>query len=267
MQVGDEALAIGDPLGVTFHGTLTNGIISGINRDVTLNGYSMTLIQTTAALNSGNSGGPLMNLYGQVIGINNMKMVSASTTVEGLGFAVPSSTVKEISEKLATDGGISRPVLGVSCYGLDEKAAKRTGLKAGLVVAKVNAKSDCAAQGIQVDDVITAIDGKHFETVQAFKDYIADFPIGKTLTLTVSPSPKTPIKMTRKPPETPPPGTAVPGGAGSDPGGVQRDRQRDGEAGGSAEPVLTQTKTPCSVRAGRFLRIEENPVKFMAEKT
>ena len=193
LQVGDEALAIGDPLGVTFHGTLTNGIISGINRDVTLNGYSMTLIQTTAALNSGNSGGPLMNLYGQVIGINNMKMVSTSTTVEGLGFAVPSSTVKEIIEKLATDGGISRPVLGVSCYGLDEKAAKKTGLKAGLVVAKVNAKSDCAAQGIQVDDVITAIDGKHFETVQAFKDYIADFPIGKTLTLTVS-RPKTPIK-------------------------------------------------------------------------
>lgn len=193
LQVGDEALAIGDPLGVTFHGTLTNGIISGINRDVTLNGYSMTLIQTTAALNSGNSGGPLMNIYGQVIGINNMKMVSASTTVEGLGFAVPSGTVKEIIEKLATDGGISRPVLGVSCYGLDEKAAKKTGLKAGLVVAKVNAKSDCAAQGIQVDDVITAIDGKHFETVQAFKEYIADFPIGKTLTLTVS-RPKTPIK-------------------------------------------------------------------------
>ena len=106
---------------------------------------------------------------------------------------MPSSTVKEIIEKLATDGGISRPVLGVSCYGLDEKAAQKTGLKAGLVVAKVNEKSDCAAQGIQVDDVITAIDGKHFETVQEFKNYIADFPIGKTLTLTVS-RPKTPIK-------------------------------------------------------------------------
>ncbi len=193
LQVGEEALAIGDPLGATFHGTLTNGILSGINRDVTLNGYSMTLLQTTAALNSGNSGGPLMNLYGQVIGINNMKMVSTSTTVEGLGFAVPSSTVKEIIEKLAADGGISRPVLGISCYGLDEKAAKKTGLKAGLVVAKVNAKSDCAAQGIQVDDVITAVDGKHFETVQEFKKYIADFPIGKTVTLTVS-RPQTPIQ-------------------------------------------------------------------------
>ena len=193
LQVGDEALAIGDPLGVTFHGTLTNGIISGINRDVTLNGYAMTLIQTTAALNSGNSGGPLLNIYGQVVGINNMKMVSTSTTVEGLGFAVPSSTVQEIIQKLAIDGGISRPVLGISCYSLDEKAAAKTGLKAGLVVAKVNAKSDCAAQGIQVDDVITAIDGKHFETVQEFKDYIADFPIGRTLTLTVS-RPKTPAK-------------------------------------------------------------------------
>mgnify|MGYP000137481643 CR=1 FL=1 len=95
--MGDEALAIGDPLGATFRGTLTNGIISAINRDVTLNGYAMTLIQTTAALNSGNSGGPLLNIYGQVVGVNNMKMVSSSTTVEGLGFAVPPPLPKRSS--------------------------------------------------------------------------------------------------------------------------------------------------------------------------
>lgn len=192
LQVGDETLAIGDPLGAAFHGTLTNGILSGINRDVTLNGYAMTLLQTTAALNSGNSGGPLLNLYGQVIGINNMKMVSKSTTVEGLGFAVPSSVVKEIIETLAVDGGIRRPVLGISCYGLDEKAAAKAGLKAGLVVAKVDAKSDCAAKGLQVDDVITAVDGVPCYTVPQFKERIGDRTIGDSVTLTVS-RPKTPI--------------------------------------------------------------------------
>lgn len=107
----------------------------------------MTLIQTTAALNSGNSGGPLLNIYGQVVGINNMKMVSSSTTVEGLGFAVPTTTAKEIIETLAKEGGISRPVLGITCYGVDEKTAEKKQLRAGLVVAKVNEKSDCAAKG------------------------------------------------------------------------------------------------------------------------
>lgn len=185
LTVGDEALAIGDPLGATFRGTLTNGIISAINRDVTLNGYSMTLIQTTAALNSGNSGGPLLNIYGQVVGINNMKMVSSSTTVEGLGFAVPTTTAKEIIEALAKDGGISRPVLGITCYGVDEETAEKKGTRAGLVIAKVNEKSDCAAKGLKAGDLITAIDGKLYTDVADFKEYAADFEIGHKVTLTV----------------------------------------------------------------------------------
>ena len=185
LTVGDEALAIGDPLGATFRGTLTNGIISAINRDVTLNGYSMTLIQTTAALNSGNSGGPLLNIYGQVVGINNMKMVSSSTTVEGLGFAVPTTTAKEIIEALARDGGISRPVLGITCYGVDEETAEKKETRAGLVIAKVNEKSDCAAKGLKAGDLITAIDGKLYTDVAAFKEYAADFEIGHQVTLTV----------------------------------------------------------------------------------
>lgn len=185
LTVGDEALAIGDPLGATFRGTLTNGIISAINRDVTLNGYAMTLIQTTAALNSGNSGGPLLNIYGQVVGVNNMKMVSSSTTVEGLGFAVPSTTAKEIIEALAREGGISRPVLGITCYGVDEKAAERNHTRPGLVVAKVSKKSDCAAKGLQAGDLITAIDGKAYTDVAEFKEYAADFEIGHKVTLTV----------------------------------------------------------------------------------
>lgn len=185
LTVGDQSLAIGDPLGATFRGTLTNGIISAINRDVTLNGYAMNLIQTTAALNSGNSGGPLLNIYGQVVGINNMKMVSSSTTVEGLGFAVPTTTAKEIIDGLAKNGGISRPVLGVTCYGVDSDTAKKNDTKSGLIVASVNPASDCSAKGLQVGDIITEINGKAFTSVEDFKKYSADFKIGQKLTLTV----------------------------------------------------------------------------------
>ena len=93
LRVGDTVAAIGDPLGVKYRGTYTNGIVSAINRDVDMEGRTMTLIQTNAALNSGNSGGPLINCYGQVIGINTMKIgdYMNSNGVEGLGFAIPTT--------------------------------------------------------------------------------------------------------------------------------------------------------------------------------
>lgn len=182
--MGDEALAIGDPLGATFRGTLTNGIISAINRDVTLNGYAMTLIQTTAALNSGNSGGPLLNIYGQVVGVNNMKMVSSSTTVEGLGFAVPSTTAKEIIEALAREGASAGRCLGSPATVWMRRRRSETH-RPGLVVAKVSKKSDCAAKGLQAGDLITAIDGKAYTDVAEFKEYAAGFEIGHKVTLTV----------------------------------------------------------------------------------
>ena len=103
LSVGDPVYAIGNPLGVELRGTLTDGIVSAINRDVAVDGVTMTLIQTNAALNNGNSGGPLINVYGQVVGINTMKMGSSSTTsVEGLGFAIPiSSTAYMINDLIA----------------------------------------------------------------------------------------------------------------------------------------------------------------------
>ena len=185
LTVGDQALAIGDPLGPAFKTTLTNGIISAINRDVTLNGYAMTLLQTTAALNSGNSGGPLLNIYGQVVGINNMKMVSTSTTVEGLGFAVPTSTVKEVIETIAIDGGVTRPVLGVTCYGVSKEMAEENGIKPCLVVVSVNRKSDCAKEGVRPGDLITEIDGKRYTTVNKFKKQYKKAKVGQKVTLTL----------------------------------------------------------------------------------
>ncbi len=186
LTVGDEALAIGDPLGTTLRGTLTNGIISAINRNVTVNGYSMTLLQTTAALNSGNSGGPLINIYGQVVGVNNMKMNSTSVTVEGLGFAVPTSVVREIVPTLATEGKVSRPVLGITCYSITEEYVGSGGyLSSGCLVASVNEKSDAYAQGVQVGDYITQINGMTVTSVDDVKAVIEDMSIGDTVELTI----------------------------------------------------------------------------------
>jgi len=107
LLVGDDVVAIGNPLGAQFSGTLTNGIVSAINRSVDYSGTSMTLIQTNAALNEGNSGGPLINMYGQVIGITNMKMANEyGVTIEGIGFAIPSTTVKTVVDSIIENGKV-----------------------------------------------------------------------------------------------------------------------------------------------------------------
>lgn len=120
LVVGDPVYAIGNPLGVELRGTLTDGIVSAINRDVMVDGRSMTLIQTNAALNTGNSGGPLINQYGQVVGINVIKMTNtqySDATVEGLGFAIPTSFLKRIVNDLLTFGEVRpEPLLGITVY-------------------------------------------------------------------------------------------------------------------------------------------------------
>ena len=123
LRVGDAVVAIGDPLGIELRGTMTDGIVSAINRDIDISGRSMNLIQTNAALNSGNSGGPLINCYGQVIGINTMKMGDSMSSggVEGLGFAIPSTTVRDIVNQLIEKGYVSgRPYLGISGDSISE---------------------------------------------------------------------------------------------------------------------------------------------------
>ena len=115
LQVGDPVYAIGNPLGIELRNTMTSGSISAINRDVDVDGVTMTLIQTDAALNSGNSGGPLINQYGQVIGINTIKMMSEYDTIEGLGFAIPSSlALRWVNELIEYGELLPQPVLGVT---------------------------------------------------------------------------------------------------------------------------------------------------------
>lgn len=188
VQVGEAAYAIGDPLGPRFKSSFTNGIISGLERIVSSNGYSMNLMQTTAAVNSGNSGGALFNRFGQVIGIVNMKMSNTgynSPAIDNMGFAIPSRTVKRIVEELAKEGTISRAVLGITCYSLDEVSSHVNDVPEGLWIVTINEKSDCSAKGLLVGDIITEVNGKPIRTVSDVQSVIQDLKPGDTVTLTV----------------------------------------------------------------------------------
>ena len=161
LRVGDSVVAIGDPLGMELRGTMTNGIISAINRDVTTEGRTMTLIQTNAAMNSGNSGGPLINCYGQVIGINTMKISTFTDRagVEGIGFAIPSATVKEIVEQLVAQGYVSgRPTLGLSGESVSSFYQYYYRLPAGLYINQVADSGSAAQAGILPGDILISID-------------------------------------------------------------------------------------------------------------
>ncbi|OUQ61261.1 trypsin [Flavonifractor sp. An112] len=167
LQVGDTVVAIGNPLGQELRGTMTDGIISAINRDVDVDGYSMVLIQTTAALNSGNSGGALINEYGQVVGITNMKMSAYDDTVEGLGFAIPTTTVKTVVDDLIRQGYVSgEPSIGITCYTVTEEMAEEYDLPLGVYVKSVQQNSDAKKQGVFPGDVIVEANGQSITTIE-----------------------------------------------------------------------------------------------------
>lgn len=186
LQVGDLALAIGNPLGEELRGTMTDGIISAISRDVNVDGNTMTLIQTTAALNSGNSGGALLNDRGQVVGITNMKMTSYSGSVEGLGFAIPTNTVKTIVDDLIAYGHVpGYPTLGILGSTMDEERAAASGLVVGVYVQSVTAGSDAEKQGMCAGDVITQCDGQAVTSVDDINAIKEGFQAGDALTFRV----------------------------------------------------------------------------------
>ncbi len=188
LRVGDAVAAIGDPLGTEFRGTMTDGIISAINRDVTVEGRTMTLIQTNAALNSGNSGGPLINCYGQVIGINTMKISSFvdSAGVEGLGFAIPSTTVKDIVEQLIHNGYVSgRPTLGLSCEDLSAIYQRYYRLPDGLYINTVTEDSVADRAGISPGDVLMSIDGTATKDLDTYNAILYSHQAGDTVTAVI----------------------------------------------------------------------------------
>lgn len=189
LLVGDAVYAIGNPLGKEFRSTMTEGIISGINRGISYNGVTNSLLQTSAPINEGNSGGALINVYGQVIGITNMKMSNkyiGAASIEGVAFAIPCSTVKTIADSLLENGEVrGRPALGVTVGKVPQAAMEEYDLPDGLYVSAVSEGSDCAAQGIVAGDVLIAANGTELTANEDLTGLIAGLGVGDTLTLTV----------------------------------------------------------------------------------
>ena len=186
--VGDTVVAIGDPLGIRLRGTMTDGIISAISRDLEVDGRVMTLLQTNAALNSGNSGGPLINLYGQVIGINTMKIGSfvSAAGAEGLGFAIPSTTVKTIVDQLISQGYVSgRPLLGLSGESLSPFYQHYYLLPAGLYITAVETGSPADLAGILPRDILLTLDGIPVSSQDDLDRLLMDRQVGDSVTLTL----------------------------------------------------------------------------------
>lgn len=193
LEVGDSAVAIGNPLGFDLFGTLTVGYISGLGREVAINDTTIKLIQTDAAINSGNSGGPLINECGQVIGITSMKLSnsynSSSASIEGLAFAIPIDQAKGIIDDLLAYGYVTgRPQLGISFKNLSASAAyyySGRSATSGVMVTGVNDNGPADKAGIKVDDIIVGADEKLVTGMDDLKEIIGSHNAGDTIKLTV----------------------------------------------------------------------------------
>ncbi len=186
LEVGDSVAAIGNPLGETFRSTLTDGIISAIERGINHNGHSMNLIQTNTAINEGNSGGALFNMYGQVIGITNMKMMSSFSSIEGIGFAIPSNTVKEVVDSLCTFGEVKgRPSIGITVGAIPENAAEHYELPDGLYISAVSEGSDAEKKGVEPGDILLEVNGQPIRTTDDVNKIKSPLQVGDTMTFKI----------------------------------------------------------------------------------
>ena len=186
LQLGESVLAIGNPLGFDLMNTVTGGMISGLNRNITINDKAMNLIQTDAAINSGNSGGPLINKYGQVIGINSSKMSSSygssEASIEGIGFAIPSNAAASIVDDIMKYGHVTgKPQLGISCQDVTESAAEMYNMPVGVFVKSVNKGSAAEKAGIQEGDIIVEADGTTVKTAAELTAQKNKFSAGDTM--------------------------------------------------------------------------------------
>ena len=187
MNVGDSVVAIGNPLGeLTF--SLTAGAVSALNREVTMsNGITMNLIQTDCAINSGNSGGALFNLYGEVVGITNAKYSSSSSneaSIDNIGFAIPVNDVRGIVESIIEKGYISKPYIGVSVTDVSAET-QSYGLPQGAAIKSVAEDSPAAQAGLQVNDIITKVNGTDITGKSDLVQIVGEAAVGDTLTLSV----------------------------------------------------------------------------------
>ncbi|AEV96038.1 S1C family serine protease [Pediococcus claussenii] len=201
IKVGETALAIGSPLGSEYATSLTQGIISAKKRTVSTaaeDGQAAgeaTVIQTDAAINPGNSGGPLINLAGQVVGINSMKLAStgdsSGTSVEGMGFAIPSNEVVSIIDQLVKNGKITRPALGVATVDLTQVSASQqksvlklpSNIQDGAVIMQVFGSSPASNAGLKKYDVVTKVDNHKISGLSGLRDTLYKYKVGDKITV------------------------------------------------------------------------------------
>lgn len=184
LQVGEPAIAIGNPLGLEFQGTVTAGVISALHRTINMESQRFPLIQTDAAINPGNSGGALVNADGDVIGINSAKI--SQTGVEGMGFSIPINEVKPIVKELIEKGKVVRAYLGLGL--MDKATAAKYGLQLkndGLLVARIYSDGPAANSDINEGDIITAVGEKSITNLMQLKQILDSHKPGESLTLTV----------------------------------------------------------------------------------
>ena len=185
LQPGQVAIAIGSPLG-DFRGTVTVGVISAVNRTVD---QMQDLIQTDAAINNGNSGGPLLNTVGEVIGINTLvvRSTNSGNVAEGLGFAIPSNQVREISAMLINGIKVEHPYVGISYQQVDPQIAAAMNLDKvqGVVVMSVIARSPASRAGLQENDVVMTLDGQTIDADHTLQSILRSHKVGETVTLSV----------------------------------------------------------------------------------
>lgn len=183
IKVGEFAMAVGNPLGM--ESSITCGVISAVNRDVTdSDGKKFTLIQTDAAINSGNSGGALVNSEGKVIGINTLKL--SGTGIEGMGFAIPINSTTDITSQLIQYSKVKRPYIGISGMDLDEQTAKKYNLVAGVYVKEVEDFSAGEKAGIKAGDVIIEAQGKKISTMDELNKIKNSLNIGNEIKIKVN---------------------------------------------------------------------------------
>lgn len=183
IKVGEFAMAVGSPLGM--ESSITCGVISAVNREITdSDGKKFKLIQTDAAINSGNSGGALVNSEGKVIGVNTMKV--SSTGVEGMGFAIPINSTLEIKDQLIQYNKVKRPYIGISGIDLDEETAKRNNLVVGVYVKSVEDFSAAEKAGIKTGDVIIQADGKDIKTMDELNEIKNAHKIGEEMKIKIN---------------------------------------------------------------------------------
>ena len=185
LQVGEPAIAIGNPLGLEFRGSVTVGVISALNRSIELGDRKFNLIQTDAAINPGNSGGALVNADGEVVGINSAKV--AVSGVEGIGFAIPVNSAKPILDELAHHGRIARPYIGASL--IDKDISARYGfdldLHGGIFVMKIVTGGPVYNAGMRPGDIILTFDGAKVETVPDLRAKLAEKKVGDVVEIVV----------------------------------------------------------------------------------